>query len=117
MYFTIENAQKYIKDLARHIYEEELHLDSLKHGPEDCADAHLPEFDDSAWKEFQVGGSWAAEMKFIGSALLLLSPLRRAKTALYLVVGSGDQGGLRGAESSRCQRTRSRQMPITQSCS
>ena len=30
MYFTIEKAQKYIKD-SRHIYEEELHLDSLKH--------------------------------------------------------------------------------------
>jgi alpha-mannosidase len=101
MYFTIEKAQKYIKDLARHIYEEELHLDSLKHWPKDCADAHLPEFDDSAWKEFQVGGSWGGrdEVHWFRTTVTIPAAWQGQKTALYLVVGSGDQGGLRGAES------------------
>ncbi|MGI6148412.1 MAG: glycoside hydrolase family 38 C-terminal domain-containing protein [Limnochordia bacterium] len=101
MYFTIEKAQKYLSDLANYIYVEQICLESLKHWPEDLAGAHLPEFDDSNWPEFKVGSSWGGrdQTYWFRRKVTIPPEWKGKKAALYLVVGSGESGGIRGAES------------------
>lgn len=101
MYFTIEKAQKYLDHLAHHIYEEQLDLESFKHWPEDCPGAHSPEFDDSAWSEFKIGGSWGGrdQVHWFRRKVAIPPAWQGKKVALYLVVGSSSPGGLRGCEA------------------
>ncbi len=101
MYFTVEKAERYIQDLKAHIYEAERNLEVFKHWPEDVRGAHRPEFDDSQWQEFKVGSSWGGrdQTHWFRTTTVVPEEWREGKVALYLAVGAGQAGGLRGAES------------------
>jgi len=101
MYFTVEKAQKYLNGLAHHIYEEQINLETFKYWPDDCSGAHQPDFDDSSWAEFRVGQHWGGRdrIHWFRTTVTVPAEWRGKKAALYLVVGAGDAGGLRGAES------------------
>ncbi len=101
MFFTVEKADRYITDLRPYIYEDRTKIEDFKHWPENAAGAHLPEFDDSQWNDFKVGGAWGGrdQTHWFRTTVTIPEEWRDAKVALYLAVGAGETGGLRGAES------------------
>lgn len=101
MYFTVEKAQKYIGDLRRYVYEERINLETLKHLPQDEPGVHAPEYDDSNWSDFAVGSSWGGrdQIHWFRKKVTIPQSWKGQKVALYLAVGAGQEGGLRGSES------------------
>ncbi len=58
MFFTIGKIQKQLKEVKASIHRERLDIPQFKYIESDCPGAQASEFDDSAWKDFLLGGLW-----------------------------------------------------------
>lgn len=101
MYFTAEKANRYIGDLSEFIYEDRIEIRRFKVFDHDVQGAHRPDFDDSSWADFCVGGVWGGRDKTVWfrTAVDIPATWINNKLALYFIVGAGHEGGLSGSES------------------
>lgn len=101
MYFTVNKAQKYISDLRKYLFEETIKIESFKHLPHDIPDAHRVDFDDSDWDDFAVGNYWGGrdQTHWFRTDVHIPESWINEKVALFIIPGSGQEGGLAGSET------------------
>ncbi len=101
MYFTLDKAARYIHDLKRCIYEDRRPIRWFKMHQQDLPGAEAPDFDDSSWTDFEVGSLWGGrdETAWFRATVEVPESWKHRKLALYLIVGAGQDGALRGAEA------------------
>jgi alpha-mannosidase len=101
MYFTLDKAARYIHDLKRYIYEDRIEIRWFKMLQQGIPGAEEPDFDDSRWTDFEVGSLWGGrdETAWFRATVEIPESWKNRKLALYLIVGAGQEGGLRGSEA------------------
>lgn len=101
MYFTAEKANRYIGDLRRLIYEDRVEIPRFKMLDHDVHGAQRPDFDDSSWADFDIGGVWGGrdQTAWFRTTVDIPETWMNHKLALYFIVGAGHEGGLSGSES------------------
>jgi len=101
MYFTLDKAARYIHDLKRYIYEDRKPIRWFKMLGQDIPGAQEPDFDDSSWNAFEVGSLWGGrdETAWFRATVEIPEDWKNRKLALHLIVGAGQEGGLRESEA------------------
>lgn len=101
MYFTVNKGQRYINDLRRYLFEETIKIESFKHLSHDNPDAYKVDFDDSSWDDFAVGDYWGGrdQIHWFRTDVHIPENWINDKVALFIVPGSGQEGGLAGSET------------------
>ncbi|MGB4419145.1 MAG: alpha-mannosidase [Bacillota bacterium] len=101
MYFTVDKARRYIRDLRSYVYDDQVEIPRFKVCEEDVPQAFKPEFDDSAWSDFKIGSEWGGRDRTAWFRTTVDVPEHWVgkKIALYLIVGAGREGGLGGSEA------------------
>ena len=101
MYFTVEKASRYIRDLKRYIYDDRIEISRFKMCEEDVPGAFGLDFDDSAWDGFEVGSEWGRRDKtaWFRTAIDIPEHWMGRKVALYVIADSTREGGSGGSEA------------------
>src|SRR5688572_14287837 len=58
MLFTVGKIQKQLREVKASIHRERLDIPQFKYIESDCPGAQAPDFDDSSWNDFSLGGLW-----------------------------------------------------------
>lgn len=101
MYFTVDKAHRYIRDLKRYVYDDRIEIPRFKACEEDVPHAFRPDFDDSSWSDFEVGSEWGGRDKtaWFRTTVDVPEHWTGRRVALFAVVGAGREGGLGGSEA------------------
>lgn len=92
MLFTIGKIQKQLKEIKASIHREKLDILQFKYIESDCPGAQAPDFDDSAWNDFPLGGLWGGydQIAWFRARVQVPKDWRDEKMILRFIVGPRD---------------------------
>ncbi len=93
MYFTVEKLTKLLPEIRAAISRYTRMVPSFKYLPENCEGAHLPDFDDSGWKNFLVGDRWGGYDSYAWFRAQVEVPQGWRQHKLYLRLVPGPRDG------------------------
>ena len=95
MFFTIGKIQKQLKEIKASIHRERRDILQFKYIESDCPGAQAPDFDDSTWNDFSLGGLWGGydTIAWFRSRVPVPPEWRDEKVILRLIVGPRDGYG------------------------
>ena len=99
MFFRIEKIEHHLKEIKAAVYREVFDIPSFKFIQGEaalrCSGAHLPDFDDSHWEDFNIGGEWGGYdvTAWFRTRLPVPERIRGQKLYLRFLVGPRDGGG------------------------
>ncbi|HET6595282.1 MAG TPA: alpha-mannosidase [Anaerolineales bacterium] len=95
MLFTVGKIQKQLKEVKASIHRERLDISRFKYIESDCPGAQAPDFDDSTWKDFSLGGLWGGydKIAWFRSRVSVPAEWRDEKVILRFIVGPRDGYG------------------------
>ncbi|HET7658724.1 MAG TPA: alpha-mannosidase, partial [Bacillales bacterium] len=94
MFFTEKKLRKHVDEIGSKIHRKIQDIPSFQYLESECDGAHRPEFDDSEWKNFQIGEFWGGYDKVAWFRTTVFVPIdwRDQKLALRFLVGPRDGG-------------------------
>jgi alpha-mannosidase len=95
MFFTVGKIAKQLKEIKASIYRERRDILHFKYIENDCPSAQEPDFDDSNWNDFSLGGLWGGYDKIAWFRARVPVPehWREEKVILRFLVGPRDGYG------------------------
>jgi alpha-mannosidase len=98
-YFTLEKIEHHLVEIRAAVHREVYDIPVFKYVEGEaallCQGAHLPEFDDSGWADFQVGDYWGGYdvQAWFRTRVPVSANLKERKLCLRFLVGPRDGGG------------------------
>ncbi len=95
MFFTIGKIEKLLQEIRAAMNYQSLDIPRFKFYAGDCPGAQAPDFDDSAWDEFQTGGLWGGydQIAWFRARVAIPAAWRDQKLVLRFLVGPRDGYG------------------------
>jgi alpha-mannosidase len=95
MFFTVGKIQKQLKEIKASIHRERQDILQFKYIESDLPGAQAPDFDDSIWNDFSLGGLWGGYDKIAWFRACVPIPVdwRDEKLILRFIVGPRDGYG------------------------
>ncbi|HET7615528.1 MAG TPA: alpha-mannosidase, partial [Bacillales bacterium] len=95
MFFTETKLRKHIDEIRTTVYRGKMPISSFKYLEAECKGAHAPEFDDSSWRDFQVGETWGGydKVAWFRTKVEIPEEWKNQKVVLRFLVGPRDGGG------------------------
>jgi alpha-mannosidase len=99
MFFTIEKIEHHLKEIQARVSREVFDIPNFKYIQGEaalhCKDAHRPEFDDSSWTDFSIGGYWGGYdiTAWFRTRVPIPERILEQKLCLRFLVGPRDGGG------------------------
>ncbi|HET7628117.1 MAG TPA: alpha-mannosidase [Bacillales bacterium] len=95
LFFTEEKLRKHTDEIRTTICRETKKIPLFKYLESECDGAHAPDFDDSAWENFEVGRTWGGydKVAWFRSTVEVPAEWKGEKTVLRFLVGPRDGGG------------------------
>ena len=95
MFFTVGKIQKELKEIKASIHRERRDILQFKYMESDCSGAQVPDFDDSTWNDFSLGGLWGGYDRIVWFRARVPVPegWRDDKVILRFLVGPRDGYG------------------------
>jgi alpha-mannosidase len=101
MYFTVEKNRKYIEEIKKNIYQEQIDINEMYFINTGIKGMNLQEAKAKNWEIFKIGNRWGDkdEIYWFSKEITIPENWNKENIALYFNLGKGDLGGLSGTES------------------